>query len=143
MRFVFRLEKMLNFIRLNETVKKMEVAASVQKIGFLQGRKNALNESIRSLLEKTRDGLSIGMDWVYFQNSKIENDLNEIKKTDVMRAEEQHKLGLLRIELSKITMRKKALESLRDKRLREFRLQQGRRVQKQLDDIYQLTRGRR
>jgi flagellar export protein FliJ len=143
MRFQFRLEKMLNFIRIKETVKKMEVAVIVQKMGFLSGQKENLDNNIRALLEKSQSSLSVGMDWIYYQNSKIEFDLKETRKIEALLAAERKELVERKSELSRITMRKKALESLKEKRLKEFRLQQGRRVQKQLDDVYQLTVGRR
>lgn len=140
MHFQFRLEKMLNFLRLKETVKKMEVAASIQKVHFLGRRREELRSSMRGLLEKSNANLQISMDWIYYQNSKIEIDLKETRRIEAMLSEENEELKRKKSELLRLTTRKKALESLREKRLKEFKLQQGRRIQKQLDEVYQLNR---
>lgn len=140
MRFEFRLEKILNLVRLKETVKKMEVASVVQKINYLQNRKNSIQGGIRELLEKAATNLST--QWFSFQNTKIEMDVHEQKRIDSLLLDERAELSERQKELEAIMLRRKSLEALKEKRLKEHKLVQGRKVQKQLDEIYQLTKGR-
>lgn len=140
MRFEFRLEKILNLVRLKETVKKMEVASVLQKIRYLEKRKNTIQEGIRELLEKSVTGLNT--QWLFFQNTKIEMDVKEQKKIDKLLVEENQTLHERQKELEAILLRRKSLEALKEKRLKEHKLTEGRRIQKQLDEIYQLTKGR-
>lgn len=140
MRFEFKLEKILNLVRLKETVKKMEVASVIQKLNFLENRKTALQNGIRELLEKSVTNMNTH--WIFFQNSKIEMDVKEQKKIDGLILDEQDELRVRQKELEEIMLKRKSLEAIREKRLREHKTIQGRRIQKQLDEIYQLNKGR-
>ncbi len=140
MRFQFRLEKVLHFVRLKETMKKMEVAAVAQRVNFLQKRIGELGDSIRSILLEQQLKLSQGFDWIHYQSEKISLDAKETAKLEKMLVEENLLLEKRRRELNRIILRKKALESLKQRKLSEFKVHESRRNQKELDEIYQLTR---
>jgi flagellar biosynthesis chaperone FliJ len=143
MHFEFRLEKALSFVQLKETTKKMEVAASLQKLHFLKGRKSSLADNIRNVLAKTyENGYFDLANAAYFTEqinlTKLEND-----RLERFIREEENLLKKKQQELSRLQMRKKGLESLREKRLQEFKLRESRREQKQIDDTYELIRLRK
>ncbi len=140
MRFQFRLEKILNLVRLKETMMQMELSAVVQRVEFLKRRRKDLELEVLKLLEKTDSNISL--DWYQFQIMKVELDVKEQRKVDGMIDEVTEELLQKQKALNEITLKKKSLERIKEKNLTEFKLEQSRRVQKQLDEIYQLTKER-
>ena len=60
MKFRFKLERMLSFVKIRETMKKLEVSALIQKVSLLEKRKDSLREGINQLLEKQKKGITAG-----------------------------------------------------------------------------------
>ena len=137
MRFKFRLARVLNYLSLKETVKKMEVAAVVREIALTEQRVLELEADLRQLLEEGPKRFAEGMQWASFQVNRIAADRRDIevlaKKLNTLQEDLQEKRG----ELAKLAMRRQAMENLRDKRKAEFKLDQSRRDQKQMDELFQ------
>ncbi len=138
MQFRFNLEKLLSLVRIRETMKQMEVSAVIQRVNFLKNRKKSIGEGMRKALELTRGGES--PEWFAFYTSKLEMDVREGHRIDALIADENVVLKRTQDELKDIVLKRKSLESLREKRYKDFKTQQSRKLQKQLDEIYQLTR---
>jgi len=141
MTFRFRLEKVLHFIRLRETVKKMEVSAIAQRVRFLEDRKVMLSENIRALLARQSQSPNSG--WEYFQNNKVSLDVKEVTQLERMLEQEKKYLEKKREELNRLYQKKRALEALREKKSKEFKLDQSHRQQAQADEAFQTSRGKR
>ena len=137
MKFDFRLEKVLHFVRLKETVKKMELASIAQRVSFLEKRTEEIRAGLRVMLEKHHTQLSA--EWVQYHTSKIAFDAHEVGRLEAILQKETAALEKKKVELSRLLYRKKALEALREKRLREFNTHESRRQQRVLDDVYQMT----
>ncbi|MBM4317101.1 MAG: hypothetical protein FJ116_06440 [Deltaproteobacteria bacterium] len=142
MKFRFKLERMLSFVRIKETMKKLEVSALIQKVNVLEQRQILLRSNVNDLLEKQKEKISFGTEWLQFLNQKIECDSKESLKLERMIRKEKEDLENRRYELGVISMRRKGLESLKDKRMYEFKLNDRRKAQKQLDQNYQLLKGK-
>lgn len=139
MKFQFRLEKVLHFVRLKETVKKMEMSAASQRVAFIRHRIEELSTGLRDLLGKFHAQTS--SEWAHYHTTKIAFDSKEIGKLEKVLANEIQAMEKIKRELERIFRKKKALESLREKREQEFRVQENRRQQKILDDAHQMTAG--
>jgi len=128
---------MLHFFVLKETTKKMEIAACMQKIQFLETRRDRLNTNIRELLDRVPKESDLHL--VPYQGPKITIDLNEIKVTELELKRQNEELEMRRAELVNIGRRKKALEALKERKAQEFRLNRSRKEQKDMDQMFQLT----
>lgn len=142
MRFRFRLERMLSFIRIKETMKKLEVSTLTQKVVALELQKESLRKNINELFEKQKERLQFGTEWLDFLSRKIEQDTRESLRLERVIRTEKEELDNKRYELGVISMRRKGLESLKEKRFADFRLEDRRRSQKRLDQNYQLLKGK-
>ncbi|NBX69362.1 MAG: hypothetical protein EBR01_10420 [Proteobacteria bacterium] len=142
MKFRFRLEQMLSFVRIKETMKKLEVSAVAQKVIVLESRKDQLRQNVNELLKKQKERLQFGTEWLSFLAQKVEQDTKETQKIERMLRKEKEDLENKRYELGVISMRRKGLESLKEKRLSDFKLEERRKAQKRLDQNYQLLKGR-
>lgn len=136
MRFKFRLARVLNYLSLKETVKKMEVAAVVREIALAERRVQELEVDLRQLLEEGPKRFAEGMQWASFQVNRIAADRRDIealaKNLRLLHEALEEKRG----ELARLAMRRQAMENLRDKRKAEFKLDQSRRDQKQMDELF-------
>ena len=141
MTFRFRLEKVLHFVKLRETVKKMEVAAITQRLRFMKQRQEVLQENIRTML--SRQSETPNGEWQYFQTNKVAVDVKELGQLEVAVRKEEVALERRRNDLNRLFQRRKALESLKEKKEKEFRMEQTHKQQNQLDEIYQMNRSRR
>ncbi len=142
MKFRFRLEQMLSFVRIKETMKKLEVSAVAQKVIVLESRKDQLRQNVNELLKQQLERLKFGTEWLSFLAQKVEQDTKETQKIERMLRKEKEDLENKRYELGVISMRRKGLESLKEKRLSDFKLEERRKAQKRLDQNYQLLKGR-
>jgi flagellar export protein FliJ len=136
MKYRFRLEKILHFTRLKETVKKIEIASAVQRVEFLKTRRQSVETELRSLLENT--SLAPDPVWAPFQASKVTFDMQELEKLAGFLSKEQSVLDKLRADLLRLAMRRKALEALKERRAREFNTIRSRKQQIDLDEAYRL-----
>ncbi len=142
MKFRFRLEKMLSFVRIKETMKKLEISVIAQKVNALEFKKDNLRRNINELLDKQKERLQYGTEWLTFLSQKIEQDTQETLKVERVIRKEKESLENKRYELGVVSMRRKGLESLKEKRLSDFKLDEQRKFQKRLDQNYQLLKGR-
>lgn len=140
MTFKFRLEKILHFVKLRETVKKMEVSAILQRLRFMERQREELSTGIRDMLGKQSD---MDFSWKYYQINKVVQDVKDLKVLDTSILHEQTALERKKRELATLFQRKRALESLREKKSKEFRVDQSHKQQRELDEIFQLSRGKR
>jgi len=136
-KFQFKLERLLGFIRLKETMKKMEIASVNKKIAFLEHRISLSHSSLRKILEKCYEGNS--QDYEYYHTNQVALDAGQLKKLNeavvVCKREKEDKVQ----ELNRLMMRRKGLESLREKRWQEHRKVVSKKAQKDLDEAFQLT----
>lgn len=140
MKFRFRLERMLQFVELREATKRTEIATLRQAIHSGEQRKIGLEGSIRKMLVDSRARLAINASWVPYEVQKIDADSKEILKIERELVKHHETLLIKQEELSRLSMRKKALESLKDKRKLDFSLNQSRREQKLLDESYRTVK---
>ena len=138
MAFKFRLEKILHLIQVKETAKRNEIFSIIRSIVDMEGKKAGLNENIRLLLERNSDGVSL--EWAPYASIKIPHDVQEIRILETKIANEKNSLEQRKIELKQVVMRRKGLESLRGKRLREFTLERDRTLQKRMDEWHRIVR---
>ncbi len=136
MAFKFKLEKVLHHVRIRETMKRMEVSSLVQRVAFLERRKDELARGVREVLEQSHRVITPA--WAVFQNNKISLDAAEVSRLEKLLIEEQRMLEKRKGELNRILMRKRGLDTLRDKRLAEHRTEESRHEQKQADENHQL-----
>jgi len=139
MKFNFRLEKILHFVRIKESAKRMELATVQQRIGFLKRRRTELELNIQQLLHMHA---GVKCDWVVYQTNKITLDTREVERFGKLIAEEQILLDKKKSELSRLLMRKKALETLREKQWSEHRVREARREQTRIDEAFRLAKGK-
>jgi flagellar export protein FliJ len=132
MTFRFRLEKLLHFVRLKETVKKMEIVSIRKQMDFLRRQKEGL--------EQTARGLLAGTALTYYQTTKIALDVKLAVSLQGQIEEANQHLEKKKAELNRLMMRKKGLESLREKKKHEFRTLAGRRQQRRLEDLHALKK---
>ena len=137
MTFRFRLEKVLHFVRLKETVKKMELASLAGRMAFLRRRIEDMQQGMRELLARPHES-----QWALYQTEKIAFDAREIRRLEGVLRNEELAMEKKKRELTRLLFRKKALESLREKRYREFRMEENRRQQRRLDDLHNQKVGR-
>jgi len=141
MNFKFRLEKILHFVKLRETVKKMEVSAITQRLRYLDSRRTSLEENIRAML--SRQGEAPNGEFQYFQTNKVSLDVKDLAQLEVVIRQENVQLERRKGDLARLFQRRRALESLREKKEKEFRTEQGHKAQAQMDEAFQLSRGKR
>jgi flagellar biosynthesis chaperone FliJ len=133
---------MLSFIKVRETMKKLELSALVQKVITLEKRKDLLRENVNDMLSKQKERLQFGTEWLNFLSQKIEQDTKESLKIERMIRKEKEDIENKRYELGVISMRRKGLESLKEKRFSDFKVDERRKAQKRLDQNYQLLKGK-
>ncbi len=142
MRFKFRLEKVLHFARLKETVKKMEVASLQNEILTLEKRKETLDQELRTLLGNSGKSLVSSLAWAPYETSRVQVNLGNRQELETAISTKTEALEFGKLELSRAALKRKALENLREKRKSEFRTEEGRRDQKKLDEYFRLSKQR-
>jgi flagellar biosynthesis chaperone FliJ len=139
--FVFRLKKMLEFVLLREKQKKIEVAAIQQRMVLLKQHKNFLEETNQQILEVMPQRLKEGMQWVLYQNSKLDFNRKKVKEVIEQISVEEERLYYFKEELKKLSYKRKALESLKEKRFKEYTEQKNKKDQKILEEVWQQMKG--
>lgn len=137
MRFKFRLERVLDFLVLRETMKKTEVAALVRELQEYKVKIETLEQELRSLLEEGPRRFTENMHWAAFQVARIAADRRDIEALGKKIIATEDELIEKRGELSRLSMRRKAMENLKDKKREEFKLDQSRKDQKAMDELHQ------
>ncbi len=140
MRFRFTLQKALDWTEVEESSLRMEIARLLKEAELLAARKSELEANLERLLGG--DGLQLSLEWAPYRAQKIPADAREMRELEGKIREKQAAIGLKKAELNRILMKRKGLESLRGKRLKDFRMIETRRDQKRLDDNYQILKSR-
>lgn len=138
--FRFRLARVLNFLELKEREKKMEVASLVRKKESLAQRRNEMELQIVGLLTKSQEEKDFSGSWSTFRAQKISLNRSEMTSLDRQIESTQVLLDDKRWELSRMSMRKKAVEELREKKKREFEVEESRKDQKRLDEGFRMSK---
>lgn len=140
MKFKFRLERVLDFYRLKETLMKMELSRAVTALKGLEAQKTQSERQLEFLLTEAPKRLAQGGEWAPYGVSQTELTLNAIKRLEheVVKAAEE--VEAKKFAVGRLSMRREALEKLRDKRRTEFRLLESRKEQKFVDEIYQRSK---
>lgn len=131
MKFRFRLERVLHIIRLRETVKKMEVSAQMKRVEAMLRRCEKLRSEMQLLLSR----VPAEMEFAPYAMAQVQTNAEEVVKLQQLIDEENEILAKRKAELSRLFMKRKAAESLREKRLKEFQTDENRGEQKRLDEI--------
>lgn len=118
----------------------MEIGNSRERLRILEGQKTKLESDTRSLLVKCRSDVSNNLAWMLFERDQIECNKKLVKKFEDQISYEQERQSELYFELSEISKRRRALESLKEKKLKEYKMLESRKEQKRLDDIYQILK---
>ncbi len=140
MKFQFRLERVLDFYRLRETLMKMEFARAMSALQGLQAQKQQSERQLEFLLAEAPKRLALGGEWAPYGVSQTEFTVNAIKRLEREIAKAAEEMEVKKFELARLSMRREALEKLRDKRRTEFRLLESRKEQKFVDEIYQRSK---
>lgn len=136
--FNFKLERALHFLRLKETLKKMEVAAQIGKIRFLEVRKIKLQENIHSIFSRREK--KVDLDWAPYDADKVTLDKSDLDRLELQLTEQKSILDQKKEELGRALMRRKGLEKLREKRQAEYKKDEQKKAQTRLDETFQLSK---
>lgn len=117
----------------------MEVAAWIQKIEASRKEQITMNNELRYILSRQQSEIEHGATAIAFHIEKARWNIECIKKWESEIEEMNNTLWEKKRELLWITMRKRALESLREKRWSEHRFRERRREQKALDEGFRLA----
>jgi flagellar export protein FliJ len=136
MRFRFRLARILAFVELREREKKMQVATQAHKVEALAEKKRKLAAQVLAVLAEPLTTI----DWLRLRNEKVDLDRQELKRVSAEWVQENEMLDNLHYDLGKIAMRRKAIETLRERKEQEFKLVDNRREQTKLDEAYRMSK---
>ncbi len=142
MKFQFRLEKMLHFTHMRESMKKAEIAHLQNDLVILSDRKKKLIDDARNLLDKQYQNLENGLQNLHYSSQKVLLNIKESERLDGMIINTQEKLDFRVNELHTLMQKRKGLEKLREKKLAEFTLAKNRKEQHALDELFVLSKGR-
>ena len=117
-------------------MKKIEMAQCQSRIDFIKARIVQIEGEMRDVLEGTSE------EWKQapFSDKKVEFDVLRIGKAKQLLEEQIRELNNHKRELEIVLMRRKGLESLKDKQLSDYKVDENRREQKRLDETYSLIR---
>ncbi len=139
MKFKFRLEKVLSFLKLQETMLKMEVSQLQRYLTVLLNQVSKLEEESKLLLEDTPRKLSENAAWAPYQTAQVGVNTKRIHELEVNVDRVENELSIKKLELGRHAMRRNALENLRVSKLQEFKVEERRRDQKKMDELFQLS----
>ncbi|MBY0371876.1 hypothetical protein K2X33_14420 [bacterium] len=138
-RFRFRLQRALQFASLRENQKKAQIANALQRIRFLDKYLVQLDSKVLACLEASRREVNTLSAQAHHQ--AIVPALDEIKRAKALLIEEREALAQRQAELIRLAQRRRSLESLKEKRVQEFKQDTSRREQKAIDNAASLVRG--
>jgi flagellar biosynthesis chaperone FliJ len=110
----------------------------MRTITKLENKKSSLQTSLLTALSKQSDP-SAGS-WMDFYMKRVLLDREEIRKTEKEIEEAKEQLHFSKHKLVQMVRKKKALEALREKRKQEFTVEENRRLQKSIDELYRLSK---
>ena len=134
-KFVFKLQKVLDYRFEIEEKKKDEFAKAQKKLLSEKNKLESLIERKKSAVEdksnyKSKLDYQLLLNYIDFMDDKIENQMAEIKKAE-------DELAIKKDELIKSTADRKVIEKLKEKAKDEFDLETGQKEQK-LNDGFAL-----
>ncbi|HBN27669.1 MAG TPA: flagellar export protein FliJ [Clostridiaceae bacterium] len=134
-KFVFKLQKVLDYRFEIEEKKKDEFAKAQKKLLSEKNKLESLIERKKSAVEdksnyKSKLDYQLLLNYIDFMDDKIENQMAEIKKAE-------DELAIKKDELTKSTADRKVIEKLKEKAKDEFNLEVGQKEQK-LNDGFAL-----
>lgn len=134
-KFVFKLQKVLDYRSEIEEKKKDEFAKAQKKLLSEKDKLENLIERKKSAVEdksnyKSKLDYQLLLNYIDFMDNKIENQMAEIKKAE-------DELAIKKDELIKSTSDRKVIEKLKEKAKDEFDLEVGQKEQK-LNDGFAL-----
>lgn len=141
MRFEFSLQKALEWIAIEEDRKRLEIARLVKRVEELERRRQQALANLAGILEDPVKRLDVG--WAPFAADRVPHEAAEADAAERAITEVRGEIARKNGELNRILMRRKGLESLREKRYREHRMREARRDQKRLDEQFGILRLRR
>ena len=125
---------------MREVNKKNEVAIAAKLLNELNSERVKAEKTMSQLLSDSTARMEKGAEWFPYQISQIGFEKQRFLRLDKDIVSAQDLLERRHYELNRIIMRRKALESLREKREKDFRLQQSRKDQKEIDEMFQLSK---
>jgi hypothetical protein len=138
MKFRFPLQKALDWTEVEESAMRLEIARLLKEAEALAARRRELEANLEALLGP--DDRRLSLEWAPYVAGKVPSDAGEIRNVDKQAKAKQSEIGIKKAELNRLLLKRKGLESLKGKRLRDFRMSEGRRDQKRLDDNYQILK---
>ena len=140
-KFAFRLQRALQFALLRENQSKKKVAATLQRMAFLEKYSTKLEERLKAAIEWSNRAVNTLEGDAHRQ--AILPTMDESKRIGVLLEEEKEALKAAQDELIRQSRRRRSLESLREKRQSDFRKDEARREQKKIDDMVSLGQARK
>jgi flagellar biosynthesis chaperone FliJ len=125
------MEKALGFLDNLESQKKSEFQKQKYRLGYFVDQKNIIDNRIVDYLKSGREDFSK----TFFFQEPINNSIQLSKLLEKKIVEEQEKLDVVAAELNKIYLKKRALGALKEKKKADFRQEQNREEQKNMDEI--------
>jgi flagellar biosynthesis chaperone FliJ len=138
--FKFRLQRALRFSLLRENQKKAQIAAGMQRMGFLKLYLEQLDRRLKTALSKGHEEFQSLEGQAHRQ--AVVPTLEESRRMDVLLKEESDYMAQRQKELRHLSQRRRSLESLKEKHLQKFRLESTRAEQKSIDDAVSLKQAR-
>jgi len=138
MRFKFRLEKVANYFIQREFAKKLELAKATHELVTVQQEAKNLEKENISLLNQRSEKAALGFEWLKLLMDRIDNNIGSLEDLEKKSIELKEVVELKRKELNAVTARKKALESMKEKKRQDFKVVENRKLQRRLDDTYQI-----
>ncbi|NBX92166.1 MAG: hypothetical protein EB078_02760 [Proteobacteria bacterium] len=140
MRFKFRLEKIANYFTQKEFAKKIELAKVLRDLAQSKSLKESIERENLGLLKNQSQKSQVGVEWLKLFMDRIDHNIISLEKLKVVIGEQQTVVDLKRKELNILSAKKKALETMRDKKMAEFKVIANRNAQKKLDESFELLK---
>jgi len=140
MRFKFRLEKIANYFTQKEFAKKNELAKVLRDLAQSKSLKESIERENLGLLKNQSQKSQVGVEWLKLFMDRIDHNIISLEKLKVVIGEQQTVVDLKRKELNILSAKKKALETMRDKKMAEFKVIANRNAQKKLDESFELLK---
>lgn len=117
------------------------IASSLQRVRFLEKYSTQLDAKVKDCLRNSR--IEIGSLSARAHQEAVVPTLEELKRVSALLTEEREALAVKQQELVRAAQRRRSLESLRDKKALDFKVNESRRQQKAIDGLTGLMETRR
>ena len=133
MKFRFKLQRALDFAHMRERRKQNQLHASEQRERILGHYLLETREKLRAMLGRLSGDPTSPM--ATFLARSIESNNADVHRLEISVDEEKNAQVRLKQELIRLVMRRKALETLKEKKYADHRFEQRVREQKTLDEV--------